>query len=79
MNIHGGGGGRGWNAHLLKNHGEGGQDRKKIIGRGICQILKTWGGGGGGGGGLPDKKTTSGVGYILHILKSRRLDAKTLP
>ena len=43
--------------------GRGGQD-KKIIWRGLCQILKNMG---RGGGGLPGKKITSGVGYILYI------------
>ena len=53
--------------------GGGGQDEKKIIGRGVCQILKNM------GRGLPGKKKTLGVGYILYILKSRRSGAKTLP
>ena len=53
------GGGGGWNAHLLKNHGGKGQDKKKIIGRGVCQILKKH----GEGGGYLTKKITSGVGY----------------
>ena len=44
--------------------GRGGQDKKNH-----------W----AGGGGLPGKKITSGVGYILYILKSRRSGAKTLP
>ena len=43
---------------IKKSWGEG-VKIKKIIGRGVCQILKNMG---GGGGGLPSKNITSGVG-----------------
>ena len=62
---------------IKKIMGREGVKIKRIIGRGVCQILKNMGR--GGGGGLPGKKITSGVGYILYILKSRRSGAKTLP
>ena len=53
--------------------GRGGQDEKKISGRGVCQILKNMGrGGGGGGGGLPGKKKNIGcVVYTIYTEKSQ--------
>ena len=65
----GGGGGGVERSPIKKSWGEGGQDKKKIIGRGVCQILKNM----GRGGGLPGKKNNIGCGV------SRRSGAKTLP
>ena len=48
--------------------GRGGQDKKKIIGRGVCQILKNM----GRGGGLPGKKNNIGCGvYTIYTEKSQ--------
>ena len=62
---------------IKKSWGEG-VKIKKIIGRGVCQILKNMGRRGGGGATWL-KKITSGVGYILYILKSRRSDVSKNP
>ena len=59
--------------------GEGVKIKKNHWARGLSNIEKHGAGGGGGGGGLPGKKITSGVGYILYILKNRRSGANTLP
>ena len=53
----GGGGGGVERSPIEKSWGEG-VKIKKIIGRGVCQILKKH----GGGGGLPSKNIKSGVG-----------------
>ena len=69
----GGGGGGVERSPIKKSWGEG-VKIKEIIGRGVCQILNNM-----GRGELHGKKITSGVGYILYILKSRRSGGKTLP
>ena len=64
----GGGGGGGVDCSpIKKSWGEGVKIEKNHWARGLSNIEKHGGGGGGGGGYLAKK--TSGVGYILHILK----------
>ena len=55
---------------IKKSWGEGVKIKKNHWARGLSNIEKH---------GAGAKKITSGVGYILYILKSRRSGAKSLP